>query len=131
MSLNAERNLTLSKNELNTTMERLTSGKRIKSAADDAAGLSISNRRTSQVRGWNQAIRKANDGASLIQTAEGALDESTNILQRMRELSIQSANGTYDSGNRGTLNAEVKQLVSELDRIAETTSFNGLNILDG
>ncbi len=131
MSLNAQRNLTLSQNDLNTSMERLTSGKRINSAADDAAGLSISNRMTSQVRGLNQAIRNANDGASLIQTAEGALDESTNILQRMRELSIQSANGTYDSGNRGTLNAEVKQLVSELDRIAETTSFNGLNILDG
>ena len=131
MSLNAQRNLTLSQNELNTSMERLTSGKRINSAADDAAGLSISNRMTSQVRGLNQAIRNANDGASLIQTAEGALDESTNILQRMRELSVQSANGTYDSGNRGTLDAEVKQLISELDRISDTTSFNGLNILDG
>lgn len=131
MSLNAQRNLTLSQNELNTSMERLTSGKRINSAADDAAGLSISNRMTSQVRGLNQAIRNANDGASLIQTAEGALDESTNILQRMRELSIQSANGTYDSGNRSTLNAEVKQLVAELDRISETTSFNGQKILDG
>lgn len=131
MSLNAQRNLTMSQNDLNTSMERLTSGKRINSAADDAAGLSISNRMTSQVNGLNQAIRNANDGASLIQTAEGALDESTNILQRMRELSIQSANGTYDSGNRSTLNAEVKQLVAELDRISETTSFNGLNILDG
>jgi len=131
MSLNAQRNLTLSQNDLNTSMERLTSGKRINSAADDAAGLSISNRMTSQVRGLNQAIRNANDGASLIQTAEGALDESTNILQRMRELSVQSANGTYDSGNRGTLDAEVKQLISELDRISDTTSFNGLNILDG
>lgn len=131
MSLNAQRNLTLSQNELNTSMERLTSGKRINSAADDAAGLSISNRMTSQVNGLNQAIRNANDGVSLIQTAEGALDESTNILQRMRELSIQSANGTYDSGNRSTLNAEVKQLVSELDRISETTSFNGQKVLDG
>lgn len=131
MSLNAQRNLTMSQNDLNTSMERLTSGKRINSAADDAAGLSISNRMTSQVNGLNQAIRNANDGASLIQTAEGALDESTNILQRMRELSIQSANGTYDSGNRSTLDAEVKQLVAELDRISETTSFNGLNILDG
>lgn len=131
MSLNAQRNLTMSQNDLNTSMERLTSGKRINSAADDAAGLSISNRMTSQVNGLNQAIRNANDGASLIQTAEGALDESTNILQRMRELSIQSANGTYDSGNRGTLNAEVNQLIAELDRISETTSFNGLNILDG
>lgn len=131
MSLNAQRNLTMSQNDLNTSMERLTSGKRINSAADDAAGLSIANRMTSQVNGLNQAIRNANDGASLIQTAEGALDESTNILQRMRELSIQSASGTYDSGNRSTLDAEVKQLVAELDRISETTSFNGLNILDG
>ncbi len=131
MSLNAQRNLTMSQNDLNTSMERLTSGKRINSAADDAAGLSISNRMTSQVNGLNQAIRNANDGASLIQTAEGALDESTNILQRMRELSVQSANGTYDSGNRSTLDAEVKQLKEELDRISETTSFNGLNILDG
>ncbi|SFF97479.1 flagellin [Neptunomonas qingdaonensis] len=131
MSLNAQRNLTMSQNDLNTSMERLTSGKRINSAADDAAGLSIANRMTSQVNGLNQAVRNANDGASMIQTAEGALDESTNILQRMRELSIQSASGTYDSGNRSTLDAEVKQLVAELDRISETTSFNGLNILDG
>ena len=131
MSLTAQRNLTMSQNDLNTSMERLTSGKRINSAADDAAGLSIANRMTSQINGLNQAVRNANDGASLIQTAEGALDESTNILQRMRELSVQSANGTYDSGNRATLSAEVKQLVAELDRIAETTSFNGLNILDG
>ena len=131
MSLNAQRNLQSSSNELNTAMERLSSGKRINSAADDAAGLSIANRMTSQVNGLNQAVRNANDGISLIQTAEGALDESTNILQRMRELSIQSANGTYDSGNRSTLNAEVKQLVAELDRISETTAFNGQNILDG
>ena len=131
MSLNAQRNLTMSQNEQNTAMERLTSGKRINSAADDAAGLSISNRMTSQINGLNQAVRNANDGSSLIQTAEGALDESTNILQRMRELSVQSANGTYDSGNRSTLNAEVSQLKEELDRISETTSFNGLNILDG
>ena len=86
---------------------------------------------TSQINGLNQAVRNANDGQSLIQTAEGALDESTNILQRMRELSIQSANGTYDDGNRSTLNAEAKQLIAELDRIAETTSFNGQNVLDG
>ncbi|MFC6669791.1 flagellin [Marinobacterium aestuariivivens] len=131
MSLNAQRNLTISQNDQNQAMERLTSGKRINSAGDDAAGLGISNRLTSQVQGLNQAVRNANDGISLIQTAEGALDESTNILQRMRELSIQSANGTYDSGNRATLNAEVQQLVKELDRIAETTSFNGQNILDG
>lgn len=131
MSLNAQNQLTKSQNDLNTSMERLTSGKRINSAADDAAGLSIANRMTSQVRGLDQAVRNANDGVSLLQTAEGALDESTNILQRMRELSIQSANGTYDSGNRSTLNAEVEQLKEELTRIAETTSFNGQKILDG
>ncbi|UTW10049.1 flagellin N-terminal helical domain-containing protein [Marinobacterium rhizophilum] len=131
MSLNAQRNLTASQNDLNTSMERLSSGKRINSAADDAAGLAISSRLTSEVRGLNQAVRNANDGISLIQTAEGALDESTNILQRMRELSIQSSSGTYSEGNRATLNAEVQQLVQELDRIASTTSFNGQNILDG
>lgn len=131
MSLNAQRNLTSAQNEQNQAMERLTSGKRINSAADDAAGLAISNRMTSQINGLNQAVRNANDGISMIQTAEGALDESTNILQRMRELSVQSANGSYTEGNRGTLDAEVKQLVAELDRIAETTSFNGQNILDG
>ncbi|MBU2964837.1 flagellin [Amphritea sp. 2_MG-2023] len=131
MSLNAQRNLTSSLNEQDQAMERLSSGKRINSAADDAAGLSIASRMTSQVSGLNQAVRNANDGQSLIQTAEGALDESTNILQRMRELSIQSASGTYDSGNRATMNAEVNQLIAELDRISETTSFNGQNVLDG
>ena len=131
MSLNAQRNLTMSQGEQNQAMERLSSGKRINSAADDAAGLAISNRMTSQVRGLDQAVRNANDGISLIQTAEGALDETTNILQRMRELSIQSANGTYSDGNRSTINAEVQQLKAEIDRISDTTSFNGLNILDG
>lgn len=131
MSLNAQNQLTKSQNELNTSMERLTSGKRINSAADDAAGLAIANRMTSQIRGLDQAVRNANDGQALIQTAEGALDETSNILQRMRELSIQSANGTYDSGNRSTLNAEVSQLQEELTRIADTTSFNGQNLLDG
>ncbi|WP_417585123.1 flagellin [Nitrincola sp.] len=131
MSLNAQNQLTKTNNDLNTAMERLTSGKRINSAADDAAGLAISNRMTSQVRGLDQAVRNANDGISLIQTAEGALEESTNILQRMRELSIQSANGTYSEGNRSTLNAEVAQLKEELNRISETTAFNGQKILDG
>lgn len=131
MSLNAQNQLTKSQNDLNTSMERLTSGKRINSAADDAAGLAIANRMTSQIRGLDQAVRNANDGQALIQTAEGALDETTNLLQRMRELSIQSANGTYDSGNRATLNAETMQLQDELSRIAETTSFNGQNLLDG
>src|SRR5690606_9177626 len=98
---------------------------------DDAAGLAISNRMTSQVRGLDQAIRNANDGVSLVQTAEGALQEVTNILQRMRELSIQSANGIYNETDRNTLHAEVKQLKLELDRISATTSFNGQPLLDG
>lgn len=130
-SLNAQRQLVTSGNELATAMERLSSGKRINTAADDAAGLAISNRMTSQIRGLNQAVRNANDGISLIQTAEGALDESTNILQRMRELAIQSANGIYDDANRATLDAEVQQLIQELDRIAKTTTFNGQPLLDG
>jgi len=130
-SLNAQRQLGHAGSKLDTAMERLSSGQRINSASDDAAGLAISNRQTSQIRGLDQAVRNANDGISLIQTAEGALQESTNILQRMRELSVQSANGIYGDGDRATLDAEVQQLVSELDRIAETTSFNGQNILDG
>jgi flagellin len=130
-SLNAQRHLNSSLSAQNTATERLSSGLRINSAADDAAGLAIANRMTSQVKGLDMAIRNANDGVSMIQTAEGALSETTNILQRMRELSIQSANGIYDTGNRGTLNAEVQQLKAEIDRIAETTTFNGLNILDG
>ena len=130
-SLNAQRQLMSSGNALDRATERLSSGARINSAKDDAAGLAISNRMTSQVRGLDQAIRNANDGVSLIQTAEGALSESTNILQRMRELSVQSANGIYSSGDRQTLNAEVQQLVQELDRIAETTAFNGQKLLDG
>ena len=130
-ALNAQRQLVSSGSELSQAMERLSSGRRINSAADDAAGLAISNRQTSQIRGLDQAIRNANDGVSLIQTAEGALDESTNILQRMRELSIQSANGIYSDADRATLDAEFQQLIEELDRIAETTSFNGQNLLDG
>ncbi len=130
-SLNAQRQLVKSGDDLTTAMERLSSGKRINTAADDAAGLAISNRMTSQVRGLNQAIRNASDGISLIQTAEGALDETTNILQRMRELAIQSANGIYNDENRKTLDAEVQQLISELDRISKTTTFNGQKLLDG
>lgn len=130
-SLNAQRQLVSSGAELDKASERLASGKRINSAADDAAGLAISNRQTSQIRGLDQAVRNANDGVSLIQTAEGALDETTNILQRMRELAIQSANGIYSDTDRATLDAETQQLKAEIDRIAETTSFNGQNILDG
>lgn len=130
-SLNSQRQLVKSGMEMDQAMERLSSGKRINTAADDAAGLAISNRLTSQIRGLDRAVANANDGVSLIQTAEGALDESTNILQRMRELAIQSANGIYEDGDRATLDAEVQQLVAELDRISETTSFNGQKLLDG
>ncbi|UUA73644.1 flagellin N-terminal helical domain-containing protein [Cellvibrio sp. QJXJ] len=130
-SINAQRQLMNSGNALDRATERLSSGNRINSAKDDAAGLAIGNRMTSQVRGLDQAIRNANDGVSLIQTAEGALQESTNILQRMRELSVQSANGIYNDADRQTLNAEAQQLKAELDRIADTTSFNGRALLDG
>lgn len=130
-SLNSQRQLMNSGNALDRASERLSSGQRINSAKDDAAGLAISNRMTSQIRGLDQAIRNANDGVSLIQTAEGALQESTNILQRMRELSIQSANGIYSDADRKTLDAEVQQLIQELDRIATSTSFNGQKLLDG
>jgi len=131
MSLNAQRNLGNSQNSLSKSMQRLSSGLRINSAKDDAAGLAISDRMTSQIRGLNQAARNANDGISLAQTAEGALQESTNILQRMRELAVQSANDTNTSSDRSSLQAEVSQLQSELDRIADTTTFNGKNLLDG
>ncbi|VAX06238.1 Flagellin protein FlaB [hydrothermal vent metagenome] len=131
MSLNAQRNLGKSGNSLATSMQRLSSGLRINSAKDDAAGLAISNRMTSQIRGLNQAMRNANDGISLAQTAEGALQESTNILQRMRELSIQSANATNSATDRASLQSEVNQLISEMDRIASTTTFNSQKLLNG
>ncbi len=130
-ALNSQRQLVRSNQQLDVSMERLASGRRINSAADDAAGLVLSNRMTSQIRGLDQAVRNANDGISLIQVAEGAMDETTSILQRIRELSVQSANGIYSDTDRATLDAEVTQLVSELDRIAETTSFNGQKVLDG
>ena len=130
-SLNAQRNLGISQGSLNTSLERLSSGLRINSAKDDAAGLAISNRMTSQIRGLDQAARNANDGISLAQTAEGALQESTNILQRIRELSIQSANDTNSASDRSALQAESSQLLSELTRIAQTTTFNGRGLLDG
>ncbi|MEH6578092.1 MAG: flagellin [Amphritea sp.] len=130
-SLNAQNNLSKSSNDLQTSLQRLSSGLRINSAKDDAAGMAISDRMTSQIRGLNQAVRNANDGISLAQTAEGAMGESTNILQRMRELSIQSANDTNSASDRANLQKEVAQLQSELNRIADTTSFNGKNILDG
>ena len=130
-SINSQRNLNRSQTELTTSLQRLSSGLRINSAKDDAAGLAIANRFTSQIRGLTQASRNANDGISLAQTAEGALTESTNIMQRVRELAIQSANSTNSSQDRLSLQSEVNQLVSELDRIANTTTFNGLKLLDG
>jgi flagellin len=130
-SLVAQSALSANSKNLATAMERLSTGKRINSAADDAAGLAISSRMTSQVRGLNMAIRNANDGISLLQTAEGAMEETTNMLQRMRELSLQASNATYSASDRASLQAEVDQLKSEIDRIASTTQFNGQNILDG
>ena len=131
MSLNSQRNLNSSQNALQTSLQRLSSGLRINSAKDDAAGLAISERFTSQIRGLDQAVRNANDGISLAQTAEGALAESGNILQRIRELSVQSANATNSASDRQALQSEVSQLVSELDRIASSTEFNGQKLLDG
>jgi flagellin len=130
-SLNAQRNLSASQNTLATSLQRLSTGLRINSAKDDAAGLGISERMSSQIRGLNQAQRNANDGISLSQTAEGALQSSSDILQRMRELAVQAMNGSNTSSDRAALNTEVQQLSQELQRVATTTQFNGLNILDG
>ncbi|PKG71120.1 flagellin [Pseudoalteromonas sp. GutCa3] len=130
-SLNAQRNLTKSGEGLATSMERLSSGMRINSAKDDAAGLQISNRLTSQINGLAVAQRNANDGISMAQTAEGAMSESTNILQRMRELALQSANGSNSDEDRESLQKEVSALQTELTRIAETTSFGGQQLLNG
>ena len=130
-SLTAQRNLSKTGLGLETAMARLSSGLRINSAKDDAAGLAISERMTAQVNGLSQARRNANDGISVAQTAEGALQTSGDILQRIRTLSVQSANDTNSSSDRQALQAEVSQLISEFDRIATTTQFNGLNLLDG
>jgi flagellin len=130
-SLNAQRNLQTSGNQLSSSLQRLSSGLRINSAKDDAAGLAIVERFTSQIRGLNQAARNANDGISLAQTAEGALAEVSNNLQRIRELSVQSLNATNSASDRQALDAEVQQLKSEIDRVASQTSFNGVKLLDG
>jgi len=131
LSLNAQRNLTNSQSLLATSLQRLSSGLRINSAKDDAAGLAISNRFTAQIRGLNQAVRNANDGISLAQTAEGALVEVGNNLQRIRELAVQSANATNSASDRASLQAEVDQLLSEIDRVANQTAFNGVKVIDG
>ncbi len=130
-SLNAQRSLNKSQNQLGVSLARLSSGLRINSAKDDAAGLAISSRFTTQIRGLNQAVRNANDGISLSQTAESALGEVTDNLQRIRELAIQSANATNSASDRAALDLEVQQRISEIDRIASQTSFNGRKVLDG
>ncbi len=131
MSLNAQRNLSTSGSSLATTIQRLSSGSRINSAKDDAAGLAISERFGTQIRGTDVAIRNANDGISLAQVAEGSLTEIGNNLQRVRELSVQSSNATNSASDRKALQAEVTQLVSEVDRVAKQADFNGTKLLDG
>lgn len=130
-SLNAQRNLNATQADANVALQRLSSGLRINSAKDDAAGLAISERFQSQITGLNMAQRNANDGISLAQTTEGALDEITSNLQRIRELAVQSANGSNSPSDRQALNAEVQQRIAEINRISGQTSFNGLKILDG
>ena len=130
-SLTAQRNQSKTQGDLSTAINRLSSGLRINSAKDDAAGLAISERFTTQIRGLNQAVRNANDGISLAQTAEGALASAGSILQRVRELSVQSANASNSGSDRKAIQAEVGQLLSELDRISTTTEFNGQKLLDG
>ncbi len=131
MSLNAQRNLSTSGASLATTIQRLSSGLRINSAKDDAAGLAISERFSTQIRGLDVAVRNANDGISLAQVAEGSLTEIGNNLQRIRELAVQSSNASNSASDRAALNAEVKQLTSEIDRVAKQADFNGTKLLDG
>jgi flagellin len=130
-SLNAQRNLSTSQSDASQALQRLSSGLRINSAKDDAAGLAISNRFSAQINGLNQAARNSADGISLAQTAEGALQEVTSNLQRIRELAVQAANATNSASDRAALQAEVDQLVSEMDRVATTANFNGVKLLDG
>jgi flagellin len=130
-SLNAQRNLNASQTSLATSLQRLSSGLRINSAKDDAAGLAISQRFTAQINGLNTAARNANDGISLAQTAEGALGVITDNLQRIRELAVQSSNATNSNSDRAALQTEVSQLLSEIDRVADQTAFNGVKLIDG
>src|SRR5690606_898401 len=130
MSLNAQRNLSTNSASLATTIQRLSSGLRINSAEDDAAGLAIAQRMTTQVRGMEQAARNANDGISLAQTAEGALQEISNNLQRIRELAVQAANGTNSNEDKAALQKEVQQLKDEISRVIENTKFNGIHLLN-
>ena len=128
-SLIAQQALTVNNRGLTKTMEQLSTGKRINSASDDAAGLAISNKMTAQIRGLNQAVRNANDAISMVQTAEGALNEVTNMLQRMRELAVQSVNGTNSTSDRASLDAEFDQLSSEISRISNKTTWNGMEVM--
>ena len=130
-SLNSQRNLTKAGGELATSFQRLSSGLRVNSAKDDAAGMQIGSRLQAQINGLNQGARNANDGISLAQTAEGALDETTNMLQRMRVLALQSANGSNTSADRAALNKEYTQLQQEIDRVSSTTTFGGVKLLNG
>jgi flagellin len=129
-SLNATRQLEASSKDQATAMERLTSGLRINSAADDAAGLAVATNMTTQIMGTDQAVRNANDGISMAQTIDGAADEITSMMQRQRELAVQSLNGTYSAANRTAMNAEFSALTSEIGRIASTTKFNGVSVMD-
>lgn len=130
-SINAQRNLNITQLSLGKSLERLSSGYRINRAGDDAAGLAISENMRAQIRSMNQAVRNANDGVSLVQTAEGALNEVSNILVRMRELATQSATGTVSSEQRGYIDSEFQALKGEIDRIASSSEFNGSKLLDG
>ncbi len=130
-AMTTQRYLNKATNELNTSMERLSSGHRINSAKDDAAGLQISHLLTAQSRGLDVAMRNANDGISIAQTAEGAMNEATSVMQRMRDLALQSSNGTNSPAERQAINEESKALIDELNRIAETTSFGGRRLLNG
>ena len=130
-SINAQRHLNTSRQDLDVAMERLSSGQRINSAADDAAGLAIRDKMTSQIEGLNQAVRNANDAISFMQTAEGALEETTNILQRMRTLAVQSVNDTNTTNDRTNLNDEITKLQDEITRIGNTATFNNKNLIDG
>jgi flagellin len=131
MAINAQRNLNKTSSSLSTSMARLSSGQRITAAKDDAAGLAISEKMKAQIRGLGQAERNANDGISLVQTAEGAMDEISGMLIRMRELAVQSANGTTDTDQKGFLDNEFGELSAEISRIANSTEFNGTNLTNG
>jgi flagellin len=128
-SLVAQQALSVNNRGLNKAMEQLSTGKRINSAADDAAGNAIVSKMTAQVRGLNQAVRNANDGISMVQTVEGALNEVSNMLQRMRELALQSANGTYSTADRTALNSEYSALKDEIERISDKTTWNGMQVV--